>query len=71
MVNPARVGVIMRSGLDLRVLRGADRPGMVASLTDLPVTGVPVVATLLNGNDSLLSIVQMPAGVPVVTVGGE
>jgi phosphoribosylaminoimidazole carboxylase PurE protein len=46
----------------------AHLPGMVASLTPLPVIGVPIAATLLNGNDALLSIVQMPAGVPVATV---
>jgi 5-(carboxyamino)imidazole ribonucleotide mutase len=46
----------------------AHLPGMVASLTPLPVIGVPVNATTLNGQDSLLSIVQMPAGVPVATV---
>ncbi|MEM6543658.1 MAG: 5-(carboxyamino)imidazole ribonucleotide mutase [Pseudomonadota bacterium] len=46
----------------------AHLPGMVASLTTLPVIGVPVAATKLAGEDSLLSIVQMPAGVPVATV---
>lgn len=46
----------------------AHLPGMVASLTVLPVIGVPVAATLLNGQDSLLSIVQMPGGIPVATV---
>jgi phosphoribosylaminoimidazole carboxylase PurE protein len=46
----------------------AHLPGMVASLTDLPVIGVPVNATKLNGMDSLLSIVQMPKGIPVATV---
>jgi phosphoribosylaminoimidazole carboxylase PurE protein len=46
----------------------AHLPGMVASLTVLPVIGVPVAATKLQGEDSLLSIVQMPAGVPVATV---
>jgi len=44
-------------------------PGMVASLTTLPVIGVPVPLQQLDGLDSLLSIVQMPAGVPVATVG--
>ena len=43
-------------------------PGMVASMTTLPVVGVPVKSKALNGLDSLLSIVQMPAGVPVATV---
>lgn len=46
----------------------AHLPGMVASLTVLPVIGVPVSATKLAGNDALLSIVQMPSGVPVATV---
>jgi len=46
----------------------AHLPGMVASLTPLPVIGVPVGVTKLAGEDSLLSIVQMPAGVPVATV---
>jgi 5-(carboxyamino)imidazole ribonucleotide mutase len=47
----------------------AHLPGMVASLTTLPVIGVPVPLRQLDGLDSLLSIVQMPAGVPVATVG--
>jgi 5-(carboxyamino)imidazole ribonucleotide mutase len=46
----------------------AHLPGMVASHTPLPVIGVPVQSKALNGLDSLLSIVQMPAGVPVATV---
>ena len=46
----------------------AHLPGMVAAITPLPVIGVPVQATVLEGLDSLLSIVQMPAGVPVATV---
>ena len=46
----------------------AHLPGMVASLTTLPVIGVPVAITKLGGMDALLSIVQMPAGVPVATV---
>lgn len=46
----------------------AHLPGMVASKTELPVIGVPVKTRTLNGLDSLLSIVQMPAGVPVATV---
>jgi 5-(carboxyamino)imidazole ribonucleotide mutase len=46
----------------------AHLPGMVASLTTLPVIGVPVPLKHLDGLDSLLSIVQMPAGVPVATV---
>lgn len=46
----------------------AHLPGMVASLTPLPVIGVPVPSRHLNGVDSLYSIVQMPAGIPVATV---
>jgi 5-(carboxyamino)imidazole ribonucleotide mutase len=46
----------------------AHLPGMVASLTTLPVLGVPVQSKTLSGLDSLLSIVQMPAGVPVGTL---
>lgn len=46
----------------------AHLPGMVAAMTPLPVIGVPVRSRALNGLDSLLSIVQMPAGVPVATV---
>jgi 5-(carboxyamino)imidazole ribonucleotide mutase len=46
----------------------AHLPGMVASMTPLPVIGVPVPLRHLDGMDSLLSIVQMPAGVPVATV---
>jgi 5-(carboxyamino)imidazole ribonucleotide mutase len=46
----------------------AHLPGMVASKTTLPVIGVPVVTRVLKGLDSLLSIAQMPAGVPVATV---
>ena len=46
----------------------AHLPGMVASMTPLPVFGVPVQSKALSGQDSLLSIVQMPAGIPVGTV---
>ncbi|MBP2474621.1 5-(carboxyamino)imidazole ribonucleotide mutase [Crossiella equi] len=46
----------------------AHLPGMVASATSLPVIGVPVPLKYLDGMDSLLSIVQMPAGIPVATV---
>jgi 5-(carboxyamino)imidazole ribonucleotide mutase len=60
-------------GRGLRVLiagagGAAHLPGMVASLTPLPVLGVPVESSALSGLDSLLSIVQMPAGVPVGTL---
>ena len=58
-------------GLDV-IIAGAGGaahlPGMIASMTPLPVIGVPVIATSLNGQDALLSIVQMPQGVPVATV---
>lgn len=47
----------------------AHLPGMIASSTTLPVIGVPVPLKVLDGMDSLLSIVQMPAGIPVATVG--
>jgi 5-(carboxyamino)imidazole ribonucleotide mutase len=61
------------SGRGLRVIvagagGAAHLPGMVASLTTLPVLGVPVPTQSLSGLDSLLSIVQMPAGVPVGTL---
>jgi 5-(carboxyamino)imidazole ribonucleotide mutase len=47
----------------------AHLPGMLASITPLPVIGVPIPLKALDGMDSLLSIVQMPAGIPVATVG--
>ena len=61
------------AGRGLRVIvagagGAAHLPGMVAALTTLPVIGVPVPLSHLDGMDSLLSIVQMPAGVPVATV---
>jgi len=61
------------TGRGLRVIiagagGAAHLPGMVAALTPLPVIGVPVPLKYLDGMDSLLSIVQMPAGVPVATV---
>lgn len=61
------------AGRGLRVIiagagGAAHLPGMLASVTPLPVIGVPVPLTHLDGMDSLLSIVQMPAGVPVATV---
>ena len=46
----------------------AHLPGMIAAMTHLPVLGVPVKSRALNGQDSLLSIVQMPAGIPVGTL---
>ena len=67
------------AGRGLGVLIGAaggaaHLPGMLASVTTLPVIGLPVPLTRLDGLDSLLSIVQMPAGIPVATVaigGGQ
>lgn len=60
-----------RRGLEV-IIAGAGGaahlPGMVAAKTELPVIGVPVKSSSLNGLDSLLSIVQMPGGVPVATV---
>ncbi|MBE2212967.1 MAG: 5-(carboxyamino)imidazole ribonucleotide mutase [Opitutaceae bacterium] len=61
------------AGRGLRVIiagagGAAHLPGMVASLTPLPVIGVPVESKALKGLDSLLSIVQMPGGIPVATV---
>ena len=47
----------------------AHAPGMVAAFTSLPVIGVPIKAKAMEGLDSLLSIVQMPSGIPVATVG--
>ena len=62
------------AGRGLRVIiagagGAAHLPGMTASLTSLPVIGVPVPQRQLDGLDSLLSIVQMPDGIPVATVG--
>ena len=62
------------AGRGLRVIvagagGAAHLPGMLAAVTPLPVIGVPVPLAHLDGMDSLLSIVQMPAGVPVATVG--
>ncbi|MFU8815387.1 MAG: 5-(carboxyamino)imidazole ribonucleotide mutase [Pseudomonadales bacterium] len=58
-------------GLDV-IIAGAGGaahlPGMVAAISVLPIIGVPISATKLQGEDALLSIVQMPAGVPVATV---
>ena len=67
IVRAARTGgarvVIAGAGLS------AALPGYAASLTDLPVIGVPFAAGPLNGIDALLAIVQLPPGVPVATVG--
>ena len=68
-----RVRALGRAARGLRVIiagagGAAHLPGMLASVTSLPVIGVPVPLKYLDGMDSLLSIVQMPAGVPVATV---
>ena len=69
MILYAREAVKRGLGVIIAGAGGAAHlPGMIASLTPLPVIGVPVVATALAGVDALLSIVQMPAGVPVATV---
>lgn len=61
-----------KQGIDV-IIAGAGGaaalPGMVAALTKVPVIGVPIMGKSLNGLDSLLSIVQMPPGVPVASVG--
>ncbi|HXY94672.1 MAG TPA: 5-(carboxyamino)imidazole ribonucleotide mutase [Acidimicrobiia bacterium] len=74
--TPDRMFEYARTAVDrgLRVIiagagGAAHLPGMTASLTPLPVIGVPVVLSDLVGLDSLLSIVQMPNGIPVATVG--
>ena len=73
---PREMGAYAETAVDrgLRVIiagagGAAHLPGMVASMTTLPVIGVPVPLGQLDGMDSLLSIVQMPAGIPVATVG--
>ncbi len=82
-VSEPFVGIVMGSDSDWPVMEAAGRglrviiagaggaahlPGMLASVTPLPVIGVPVPLKQFDGLDSLLSIVQMPAGVPVATV---
>jgi 5-(carboxyamino)imidazole ribonucleotide mutase len=61
--NEGVVAIIAGAGL------AAHLPGFIASLTDIPVFGVPLPASSVGGIDSLLSIVQMPYGVPVATFG--
>lgn len=79
VMSAHRAGDVVRSyaqqavGRGLRVLvagagAAAHLPGVLASLTTLPVIGVPLAATPLSGFDALLSIVQMPPGIPVATV---
>lgn len=73
--TPDRLYEYARSAVDrgLKVIiagagGAAHLPGMVAALTPLPVLGVPMQTAAMNGQDSLLSIVQMPAGIPVGTL---
>tara|TARA_Y100001978_G_scaffold189930_1_gene192633 strand:- start:202 stop:672 length:471 start_codon:yes stop_codon:yes gene_type:complete len=69
MMNFAREAEINNIKIIIAGAGGAAHlPGMLASLTTIPVIGVPVESKFLKGIDSLLSIVQMPAGVPVATV---
>ena len=56
------------NGFDIGAGGAAHLPGVIAALTTLPVIGVPVKSKALNGLDSLLSIVQMPSGIPVATM---
>ena len=58
-----------QNGFDIIIAGAGERhlPGMVASMTTLPVIGVPIESKSLKGLDSLLSIVQMPGGIPVAT----
>jgi phosphoribosylaminoimidazole carboxylase PurE protein len=74
--NPNRISKVVRSaeenGFSLIIAiagLAAHLPGVVASMTVLPVIGVPVEAGPLKGEDALLSIVQMPSGIPVACVG--
>ncbi|KAL8977931.1 MAG: hypothetical protein Q9205_006371 [Flavoplaca limonia] len=74
--TPGKMGEVaaMAASRGIKVIMAAaggaaHLPGMIASHTSLPVIGVPVKASHLDGQDSLLSIVQMPKGVPVATVG--
>ena len=53
--------------MSLLLVGGLHLPGMVASMTTIPVIGVPIESKSLKGLDSLLSIVQMPGGIPVAT----
>ena len=71
LMYAVNTGLFEKNGLEV-IIAGAGGaahlPGMTASLTALPVIGVPVSSKQLKGLDSLLSIVQMPAGIPVATV---
>ncbi|MCX5684108.1 MAG: 5-(carboxyamino)imidazole ribonucleotide mutase [Planctomycetota bacterium] len=71
--NAAHEYAVMAADRGLRVIIGAaggaaHLPGVLASLTPLPVIGVPMPSSIMGGLDSLLSIVQMPSGIPVATV---
>lgn len=79
ILSAHRTPTIMAQYADQAISRGirviiagaggaAHLPGMIAAITTLPVIGVPIPTKTLNGMDSLLSIVQMPPGVPVATV---
>ncbi|UCG93446.1 MAG: 5-(carboxyamino)imidazole ribonucleotide mutase [candidate division WOR-3 bacterium] len=74
--EPEKIRELMAKAKDegvMAIIAGAGLaahlPGFIASLTDIPVLGVPIPASTLGGIDSLLSIVQMPSGVPVATFG--
>ncbi len=74
--NPAKTSELARTAKQkgYRVIiaaagYAAALPGFIASITDLPVIGIPLSTSTLNGMDALLSIVQMPSGVPVLSVG--
>jgi len=74
--EPDRIRELIRDAKDRGVVAiiagaglAAHLPGFIASLTDIPVLGVPIPASTLGGLDSLLSISQMPSGVPVATFG--
>ena len=66
--TPDRMAAFARGAEDAGAGGAAHLPGMIAAMTHLPVLGVPVKSKALSGQDSLLSIVQMPAGVPVGTL---
>ena len=74
--DPEKIKVLLEKAKDENVVAiiagaglAAHLPGFIASMTDIPVLGVPLPASTLGGIDSLLSIVQMPSGVPVACFG--
>jgi phosphoribosylaminoimidazole carboxylase PurE protein len=74
--EPDKIRELMKKAKDENVIAiiagaglAAHLPGFIASITDIPVLGVPIPASTLGGIDSLLSIAQMPPGVPVATFG--